>query len=145
MLGIKRRDTFQEAKTLQPQIGLVLVFDSERGIYLIRHQPVGKPWKFKGRFFYCAKFVVHYEKNSKEREELVAYDPLAEWRGKHRSGEDAVYTPEDLYDAINWPEAGAVYRMGSNFMQKLNLGLMVALVGILCFFVYVMFSSFVGK
>jgi len=121
----------------------VLVFDSERGIYPIRHQPVGKLWKFKGRFFYCAKRVVYYEKE-KEREELVPYDPLAEWRGKSKDKE-GIYTPEDLFDAINWPEAGAVYRMGSGFMQKLNLGLMVALVGILCFFIYVMFSSFVGK
>ena len=121
----------------------MLVFDSERGIYPIRHQPVGKLWKFKGRFFYCAKRVVYYEKE-KEREELVPYDPLAEWRGKSKDKE-GIYTPEDLFDAINWPEAGAVYRMGSGFMQKLNLGLMVALVGILCFFIYVMFSSFVGK
>lgn len=142
IIGTHRREDYRQTTTTQPQAGTVLVFDNG-GIYTIRREPVGKPWKFKGQFVSCAKKVTYYE-NGQTKEVFEPYDPLAEWRAKNKDKE-GIYTPEDLSDAINWPEAGAVYRMGSGFMQKLNMGLMVALVGILCFFIYVMFSSFVGK
>jgi len=133
----KRKETLQELKIPRPQIGWVLVFDDESGISVVRHEPVGRPWLLNGNYVYCARF------EDQKREKLMPFDPLAKWRAE-RKKRQTVHTPEDLYDAIEWREVGAVYKLGGNLMQKLNLGLMVALVGILCFFVYVIFSSITG-
>ena len=123
-------------KIPRPQKVWVLVFD-ESGISVVQRELVGKPWLLNGNYVYCAK-----PKDGNQKE-LIPFDPLAKWRAE-REKRQTVHTPEDLYDAIEWREVAAVYKLGGNLMQKLNLGLMVALVGILCFFVYVIFSSITG-
>ncbi|MBA7636889.1 hypothetical protein ES703_44517 [subsurface metagenome] len=123
-------------KIPQPRKVWVLVFD-ESGISVIQREPVGKPWMLNGNYVYCAK------PKGEGQKELIPFDPLAKWRAERKSRE-MVNTPEDLYDSIEWPEVAAVYKLGGNLMQKINLGLMVMLVGILLFFVYVVFSSMTG-
>ena len=45
---------------------------------------------------------------------------------------------------ITWPEIKGVYRLGTNLLEKLNAGLLVVLIGILCFFIYLIYSSATG-
>lgn len=108
----------------------VLVMDGS-GIKLKKHQPVGKPWGFRGKDVYVAK--IHGDT-------LVEFNPLAHTTNGNRPK----YTPEDLFDAINWRQVKVIYRIESSMLSKLNTGLMIALVGILCFFIFLLFSSITG-
>lgn len=116
-----------------PQTQQVLIFDAEKGLTVKWREPVGKPWLLKGKAVYLAK---------REGEELVPYDPLQEWRGAKRISQ--ANSPEALYDAITWPEVKGVYRLGSSLLEKLNTGLLVVLIGILCFFIFLVYSSATG-
>ncbi len=111
----------------------VLIFDAEKGITVEGGEPVGRPWLLKGKTVYLAKH---------KGDELVPYDPLQEWRGDKRIGK--AHSPEALYDAITWREISGVYRLGSSLLEKLNAGLLVVLIGILCFFIYLIYSSTAG-
>ena len=111
----------------------VLIFDAEEGIEVEWREPVGKPWLLMGKVVYLAKH---------NGEALLAYDPLQEWRAAKRIGK--AHSPEALYDAITWPEIKRVYRLGTNLLEKLNAGLLVVLIGILCFFIYLIYSSATG-
>lgn len=131
---------------VKPSVATVLVFDDEVGIQATQGKPIGKPWRFKDWYVYCAKKEAIYDKESKEvTETLVPFDPLAKWRADSLKRKSPIYTPEDLYDAIEWREVGVVYKLGSDLLQKLNLWLMVVLVGILCFFIFLLTSNYMGK
>ena len=105
----------------------VWVFHDDR-MKEIRSDPVGKTWNYKGQLVYLAK--------RNDKNELVPWNPLAE--------KLVADSPEDLYDAIDWKLARRVYRISSDFLKKLNTGLMVGLVLILCFFMFLIFSSITG-
>lgn len=87
----------------------------------------GKPWRYHGRIVY-----VLAEQGGK----LVVFNPF-----EHaQSG----YSPEDLFDAIDWQFVKTVYQVPKRTLEKLNTGLMLALVGILAFFIFLLFSSITG-
>ena len=116
-----------------PKTQQVIIFDAEEGITEEWGKPVGRPWFPKGKVVYLAK---------RKGDELVPYDPLQDWRMAKRISQ--AHSPEALYDAITWPEIKGVFRLGSNLLEKLNTGLLVVLIGILCFFIYLIYSSATG-
>jgi len=123
----------QQPASPQTQQVLIKVFDAVEGITDEWGEPVGRPWLLKGKTVYLAKH---------KGDELVPYDPLQEWREAKRMGK--AHSPEALYDAITWPEIKGVYRLGSSLLEKLNTGLLVVLIGILCFFIFLIYSSATG-
>lgn len=87
----------------------------------------GKPWRYHGR-------IVHVL--AEHGDKLILFNPF-----EHaQSG----YSPEDLFDAIDWQFVKTVYQVPKRTLEKLNTGLMVALVGILAFFIFLLFSSITG-
>lgn len=134
-MNIFRRKS-KQASTTETQS--VLVIDAKKGIKIEKKKPVGRPWLLDGKLVYVAK---HDDKNGGE---LVPYDPLQEWRSSDRMKKAKAQTPEGLFDAINWPEVKSVYRQKPNLLEKLNPLLMIGLVGILCFFIFLIYSSATG-
>jgi len=52
-----------------------------------------------------------------------------------------IRTPKDLFETQDWAVVRAVYSQQSNLWEKLNTGLMFALVVVLFFFMYLVFSE----
>jgi len=116
-----------------PKLQQVIIIDAEGDMKAEQPEPVGTPWFLKGKAVYVAKH---------SGETLVSHDPLQEWRAAKRISQ--AHSPEALYDVITWPEIKGVYRLGTNLLEKLNAGLLVVLIGILCFFIYLIYSSATG-
>lgn len=108
----------------------VLIMD-EAGIRLGKHKPVGTVWRFRGENVYVARI---------DGDQLVEFNPLAHTTNGNRPK----YTPEDLFDAIHWHEVKVIYHIAPSVLNKLNTGLIIALVGILLFFIFLLFSSITG-
>lgn len=50
-------------------------------------------------------------------------------------------SPEELFRAVNWPELLLLFKMRQQLLEKIKVGLMVALVGILLLFIFLILSS----
>jgi len=119
----------------------ILVLTNENDATYIKKEkgePIGRLWRIKGRDVYLAKRVDGH---------LVPFDPKAEsLKRKHElvKGGKRVYSPQELYDAIDWRLAEDVYVVRNTALEKLNVGLMIALTGILCFFIYLILANLGG-
>jgi len=103
-----------------------------------RGEPIGRRWRYKGRNFYFAKEVDG---------QLMPFDPKAESLKRKKEFMDKskrIYSPQELWDAIDWRLAEDVYTVRNTTLEKINTGLMVALVGILCFFIYLLMANIGG-
>jgi hypothetical protein len=87
----------------------------------------GKPWRYHGRIVYAL---------AERGDKLMVFNPF-----EHAQ---PGYSPEDLFDAIDWQVVKTVYQVSKRTLEKLNAGLMLALVGILVFFIFLLFSSITG-
>ncbi len=106
---------------------------TEDSIEKIKGDPVGRPFPYGNSLVYMASY---------EGDKLIPFDPLI--RRINKTSKTPHYTPEDLYDALDWTLAKMVYKVQNDLLSKINTGLMVAMVGILCFFIYLIYSSVGG-
>jgi len=99
---------------------------------------IGRRRRYKGRSVYLAKEVDG---------QLVPFDPKAESFKRKKELVDKgkkMYSPQELYDALDWRLAEDVYTVRNTTLEKLHTGLMIALVGILCFFIYLLMANIGG-
>lgn len=115
----------------------VLILDKE-GVEEKMDTPAGIPWAFRGKPICVA------EKDKNDSVKLVPCDPLQRWRDSSRYKKAQVKSPESLYRALKWPEVTKVFRISGSFLEKLNTMLLIGLIGILCFFIYLIYSSTTG-
>jgi len=83
-------------------------------------------WQFEGKWVHLVERKNGELKPISLRDVLTAKDNIP---------------PSRLYRALRWKEAEIVFRIPDTLMEKLNVGLTVALLGILGFFIYLVFSS----
>lgn len=109
----------------------VLVLTDQDCLEVRQTDPVGKPWRYRETTVYMAK---------QNGDKLESFDPTVEITRNN----GLRLSPEELFDATDWSLAKVVYKLGEDKIAKINMGLLVALVGILCFFVFLIFSSVTG-
>jgi len=95
-------------------------------------EPLGNPWWYDG----APISIVSYEESG----QIVTYDPSK----NIPETKLAKFRPEDLYDLIDWSLLRPVYQYNKSNLEKISNGLMIALVVILLFFVYLLYSSQTG-
>jgi len=130
-----KRKTPQEGSIPQ-KWNSILISDNHIGrIWL--DTPVGKPFWLEGTPISIAQ----------EGEVAGTYAP---WdlppTPKRTKGDEglASFLPEDLYDLLDWSLLRPVYKFNNGLLDKLSSGLMIAMVVILLFFVYLIYSTQTG-
>ncbi|GEM_PF-3725153 len=112
---------------------------------------MGSLWRYKNRWVYLVKHI----KNKNGEMEYRPYDPYITnfddeiKPAKSKELKDAkkiplLISPEKLYRALRCREIAILFNLNSDRLQKIKLGLMVGLVGILLFFLYLIFSNIKG-
>jgi hypothetical protein len=106
-------------------------------------KPKGKLWLYRDQWVYWLKSTTKIiETENKETGEItgeahVEYEEITPQKSID-------YPPESLYEGLNWPEANILFALKANFMEKVNMVLMVVFAGILLFFGYLIISSLQG-
>jgi hypothetical protein len=104
----------------------------------------GDPWNYNGKWVYLVK-------RDKEGSYHI-YDPyimtpeeIEENRETKKEKEIAeIILPDELARAALWPERQVLFSQVNTRLAKVRTGLMIALVGVLIFFIYLIFSSMTG-
>lgn len=84
--------------------------------------PPGKPWLFGGRYVNLLKQVDGH---------LEEYEPP----------DEIICLPDKLYRGLHWEPARRLLAYKSTLFDKLNLGIGIALVGILAFIIFLIISG----
>ena len=83
--------------------------------------PPGQPWIFRGRPTYCA---------TQSNGALEAYDPP----------DEIISLPDKLYRGLHWEPARRLLAYRPTMLDKVNMWLGVALVGILVFIIFLLLN-----
>ena len=138
MFGIKRKKEnkpnalVMDVSSAQPTFGMEYIA-----------QPKGKLWLYRDQWVYWLKSTTKVDETvNKENGEgtgnaFVEYEEITPQKSID-------YPPESLYEGLNWPEANILFALKPNFMEKVNMVLMVVFAGLLLFFGYLIISSLQG-
>lgn len=95
--------------------------------------PDSRPWNADG------KLIHSLEKVTNETNLETKYRPVA----IEIFDEKLNITPDDLHDALKWTELQRMLRPKPSLLEKINAGLTIALLAILCLFTFLIFSNLV--
>ena len=128
---------FKIPKT-KPERPNTLVVDHRLGLGLeYIKEPPGHRWRYGKNLVYCVArlYEDHKENGSPPTTKLIAVEPPA-----------VIETlPEKLYRATHWKrEAKPLFGVAPTWLDKFNMGLTVALILGLMFFIFLIFDSSVG-
>jgi len=111
-------------KNKLPSQPYTLVLDPKKGFYLDQvENPSGRLWNYGKQWVYLMK-----KKDDK-------YEPVDISRSLGET------TPDKLYSALFWTESDILFSLQNTLMEKLNTFSTYLLIGILLFFIYLMYNS----
>lgn len=84
-------------------------------------EPPGQPWIFRGRMTHCA---------IQKDDHLEAFEPP----------DEIICLPDKLYRGLHWEPATRLLAYRPTWMDKVNMWLGIALVGILVFIIFLMMN-----
>jgi len=96
-------------------------------------QPIGPAYNYGKTRVHLAQ----YKKGTQELERYIQPEPPEDFPRSLQS-------PEGLFNALDWRCVQPVYRVEDSTLEKLQVGLMFGLLGVLLFFLYLIFTNIQG-
>ncbi len=130
----KRKSSESEIESAPGSPGyLTWIISPHKLISKYHSEPIGPGYKYNGT-------IVHLAQCKPGTDDLERYIQPSPPETFPRS----LQSPEGLFNALDWRLARPVYRVEDSAIEKLQTGLMFGLLGVLLFFLYLIFTNIQG-
>lgn len=121
----------RQARKQKKPVDNALIIDPHDGFYLMHiDEPIGRQWRYENLWVY----LLLRKTETKDGAVIETLTPI-------KLPEKLGQLPDKLYRALFWKEGEILFSLRNTLLEKLNTLSTYVLIGLLLFFIYLMYNS----